>query len=97
MPREQPLAQDLMQEALSSKGSHVEQFLSPTIVPGQQASLYSAGCMRRQVQRPVKQPEQTGKAKYVSVHFNSLIFHSQHNRSNLCKSDLICPELMKSI
>lgn len=36
MPREQPLAQDLMQEALSSNGSQVEQFLSPTIFPGQQ-------------------------------------------------------------
>lgn len=36
MPREQPLAQDLMQEDLSSNGSQVEQFLSPTIFPGQQ-------------------------------------------------------------
>lgn len=36
MPKEQPLAQDLMQEALSSNGSQVEQFLSPTIFPGQQ-------------------------------------------------------------
>lgn len=34
MPREQPLAQDLMQEDLSSNGSQVEQFLSPTIFPG---------------------------------------------------------------
>lgn len=36
MPREQPLAHDLIQEDLSSNGSQVEQFLSPTIFPGQQ-------------------------------------------------------------
>lgn len=46
MPREQPLAQDLMQEALRSNGSHVEQFLSPTIFPAK--GLYSPVGMRTQ-------------------------------------------------
>lgn len=32
MPSEQPLAQDLMHEAFNSNGSHVERFLSPTIL-----------------------------------------------------------------
>lgn len=31
MPKAHPFAQDLMQEALSNNGSHVERFLSPTI------------------------------------------------------------------
>lgn len=34
MPKEQPLAQDLIQEDLRSRGAHVERFLSPTIVSG---------------------------------------------------------------
>lgn len=86
MPREQPLAQDLMQEALSSSGSHVERFLSPTIFSGVLTNLYSTGCMRAQVYRPVKWSERTEGEMCVSVHLNSLIFDSECNHSHLCKS-----------
>lgn len=71
MPREQPLAQDLMQEDLSSNGSQVEQFLSPTIFPEQQ-----------QASKPLAAREHrlhalTLMERYVSMHLASLIFHSQ--------------------
>lgn len=93
MPREQPLAQDLMQEALSNNGSHVEQFLSPTIFPGQQqASLLLVAWEHRHQLNDLSSQEE----EYVSVHLNPLIFHSQTNHGNLCKSDLIFAALIKS-
>lgn len=81
MPREQPLAQDLMQEVLSSNGSQVEQFLSPTIFPGQQQAstllvAWEHGCGDQWNGLTIKEEE------YVSVHLNSLIFHSQPAQSH---------------
>lgn len=74
MAREQPLAQDLMEEDLSSSGSQVEQFLSPTIFPG-----------RQQPSKPLAE-ENTGYARTlpercVSLHLGSLIFHSQFSHA----------------
>lgn len=81
-PREQPLAQDLMQEDLSSSGSQVEQFLRPTIFPGQQQALNPLAAGEHRLHAlTLGQP-------YVSVHLGSLIFHSQlsHTLKKKCFS-----------
>lgn len=70
MPREQPLAQDLMQEDLSSNGSQVEQFLSPTIFPGQQQAATLSTAWEHRLHGL------TLMAQCVSLHLGSLIFHS---------------------
>lgn len=70
MPREQPLAQDLMQEDLSSNGSQVEQFLRPTIFPGQQQALTPPAAREHRLHALWRQ-------RYVSTHSASLIFYSQ--------------------
>lgn len=75
MPREQPLAQDLMQEDLSSNGSQVEQFLSPTIVPGQQQAFKPFAAREHRLHALAL----TGR--YMSMHLRSLIFHSKLSRT----------------
>lgn len=85
MPKEQPLAQDLIQEALSSRGSHVERFLSPTIFSGyQQASNLLVALEHRYADQWNCLSRQ--EKQYVSVHLNFLIFHSVSNDSDLEKS-----------
>lgn len=67
MPSEQPLAQDLMQEAFNSNGSHVERFLSPTIlsVPPDLERVHENTATELN-EMAYKQEE-----KYVSAHLNS--------------------------
>lgn len=74
MPMEQPLAQDLMQEALSSSGSHVERFLSPTIF-SVKLSLCLAGWIKTQVH---KWPAQTGRGTCeCAFKFSHFLFRAQ--------------------
>lgn len=86
MPSEQPLAQDLMQEALSSKGSHVERFLSPTIFSGLQAANRPLLCWLHE-DTVTYGDRSHGQGRVdealVSVHLNFLIFHSVFNHTDL--------------
>lgn len=91
MPREQPFAQDLMQEALSSKGSHVEWFRSPTIFSGIQASTEPPLC-RLQENTAANGKVQAGSKMDVSVHLNPLIFHSVCNHGDLTVRNRALPK-----